>query len=88
MIRDPKICPICGGKTAIRTGIDSMNLVCSEPSCPGKLINRLDHFCGKKGLDIKGISKATLEKLIDWGWISDFTDIFELSIRREGSERH
>ena len=82
MIRDPKICPICGGKTAIRTGIDSMNLVCSEPSCPGKLINRLDHFCGKKGLDIKGISKATLEKLIDWGWISDFTDIFELSIHK------
>lgn len=82
MIRDPKICPICGSKTAIRTGIDSMNLVCSEPSCPGKLINRLDHFCGKKGLDIKGISKATLEKLIDWGWISDFTDIFELSIHK------
>ena len=33
----------------------------------------------EKGLDIKGISKATLEKLIDRGWISCPTDIFELS---------
>ena len=32
---------------------------------------------------MKGISKATLEKLIDWGWVSDFTDIFELSIHKD-----
>ena len=81
-LRIPEVCPICGGKTAIRTGIDSMNLVCTESSCPGKLINRLDHFCGKKGLDIKGISKATLEKLIEWGWLSDYTDIFELTTHK------
>jgi DNA ligase (NAD+) len=29
-------------------------------------------------LDIKGLSKATLEKLIDWGWVSNFKDLFEL----------
>ena len=75
----PKVCPVCGGEAAIKEGIDSLNLVCLEFNCPGKLINRLDHFCGKKGLDIKGISKATLEKLIDWGWLNDYTGIFELS---------
>ena len=75
----PKVCPVCGGKVATKEGIDSLNLVCLESNCPGKLINRLDHFCGKKGLDIKGISKATLEKLIDWGWLNDYTGIFELS---------
>ena len=75
----PKVCPVCGGEAAIKEGIDSLNLVCLESNCPGKLINRLDHFCGKKGLDIKGISKATLEKLIDWGWLNDYTGIFELS---------
>ena len=75
----PKVCPVCGGAAAIKEGIDSLNLVCLESNCPGKLINRLDHFCGKKGLDIKGISKATLEKLIEWGWLDDYTGIFELS---------
>jgi DNA ligase (NAD+) len=29
-------------------------------------------------LDIKGLSTATLEKLVDWGWVNCFTDIFEL----------
>lgn len=78
----PDCCPVCGGEVKYSKLNDSMNLTCVSPTCPGKLINRLDHFCGKKGLDMKGISKATLEKLIDWGWVSDFTDIFELSIHK------
>lgn len=77
-IPTPKICPCCGSETTFRTLNESTNLVCNNPQCSGKLINRLDHFCGKKGLDIKGLSKATLEKLIDWGWISCIEDIFNL----------
>jgi DNA ligase (NAD+) len=46
------------------------------------LINKLEHFCGKKGLDIKGLSKATLEKLIDWGWVNEFKDLFTLKEHR------
>jgi DNA ligase (NAD+) len=38
---------------------------------------------GKKGLDIKGLSKATLGKLVEWGWIENFTDIFELNIHKD-----
>ena len=38
---------------------------------------------GKKGLDIKGLSKATLGKLVDWGWVESFTDIFELSTHKD-----
>lgn len=74
----PEICPICGEPTEQVTEVDSTVLMCSNPACEGKLINRLDHFCGKKGLDIKGLSKATLEKLIDWKWVTDYIDIFEL----------
>lgn len=71
----PSICPVCGGKTAIN---ESAQLYCTNPDCDGKLINKLDHFCGKKGLDIKGLSKATLEKMIDWGWVNNCVDIFSL----------
>lgn len=74
----PDVCPICGGKTEERTQIDSTVLICTNPDCAGKFINKLDHFCGKKGLDIKGLSKATLEKLIDWDWVKNISDIFEL----------
>jgi DNA ligase (NAD+) len=79
----PEICPICGGSTKEVCELGTTVLQCSNPACEGKLINRIDHFCGKKGLDMKGISKATLEKLIDWGWVNSITDIFELSQYRD-----
>ena len=78
----PSVCPICGKPTTQKTDLLSTFLMCENPSCEGKLINRLDHFCGKKGLDIKGLSKATLEKLIDWGWVSSYKDLFELKNHR------
>ena len=74
----PNICPICGHPTEIRNDVNTKFLMCSNSACEGKLINRFDHFCGKKGLDIKGLSKATLEKLIDWGWIAELSDIYQL----------
>lgn len=74
----PEHCPICGGDIAFREENNIVRAYCDNPNCEGKLINRLDHFCGKKGLDIKGLSKATLGKLIDWGWIESLKDIFKL----------
>lgn len=74
----PTQCPICGGDLKLSCEVNTEVLRCDNPSCEGKLINKLDHFCGKSGLDIKGLSKATLEKLIDWGWINCFADLFKL----------
>ena len=70
----PKVCPICGEPTVIKDDF----LYCSNPNCDGKFINHLDHFVGKKGLDIKGLSKATLQKLINWEWVTSLKDIFHL----------
>lgn len=80
----PKECPICGAPTEIReSDSGTVELYCSSDTCEGKLINRLEHFCSKKGLDIKGLSKATLEKLIDWGWVTKARDLFLLSEHRD-----
>lgn len=79
----PKECPICGAPTEMReSDSGTLELYCMNDACSGKLINRLDHFVGKKGLDIKGLSKATLEKLIDWGWVTRAMDLFYLHQRR------
>ena len=74
----PYVCPICRSGTVLHQENDSAFICCDNDACEGKLINRLDHFCGKKGLDIKGLSKATLEKLIDWGWVNNLSNLFEL----------
>ena len=82
-IEIPKFCPICGKPVEKVTEIDSTNLVCTNPYCEGKIINKIDHFCSKKGLDIKGMSKATIEKLINWGWVNNIVDIMELKTHRQ-----
>ncbi len=74
-----QLCPICGGGTAIEISDSGVkNLVCQNSNCEGKLVNKLDHFCSKKGMDIKGLSKATLEKLVAWGWLENIYEIFQL----------
>ena len=79
----PYVCPICGSGTVLHQENDSAFVCCDNDACEGKLINRLDHFCGKKGLDIKGLSKATLEKLIDWEWIKNIPSLFALEYYRD-----
>lgn len=76
----PKICPICGHPTVIN---ESNQLYCPNPECSGKLINHLEYFFGKKGLDVKGLSKATFEKLIDLNWVTDIIDVYNLDQYKE-----
>jgi DNA ligase (NAD+) len=80
----PITCPVCGTMLSVTTsdsGVES--LYCTNPQCNCRLINRLDYFCGKSGFDIKGLSKATLEKLIEWGWVNNLVDIFNLTQYRD-----
>ena len=79
----PTQCPYCGAPLEIKQDGIAANYFCSNPNCSAKLINKLDHFCGKKGMDIKGLSKATLEKLIDWNWVTNFWSIYCLDLHRE-----
>lgn len=78
-----KQCPICGELLEINNNDGVLTLICPNENCEGKLLNKLDHFCSKKGLDIKGLSKATLEKLMGWGWVEKIEDIFELHRYRQ-----
>lgn len=77
-----EVCPLCGEPVTIESDTDSKFLFCSNPNCSGKFINILDHFCSKKGLDIKGLSKSTIEKLIEWNWVNSITDLFKLQEHR------
>ena len=83
MIPLPQECPVCGGMVKITQEYDTKTLICINTLCEGKLVNRLDHFAGKKGLDIKGLSKATLDKLIEWGWVNEPVDLYKLADYRD-----
>lgn len=80
----PLVCPVCGGATEIQVSDSGTNvLVCTNPTCQGKFLNKLDHFCGVKGLDIKGLSLATLEKIYNWGWVNTLADLYNLKNYRD-----
>ena len=84
----PRKCPVCGEPTTLHMSDSGVKtLYCSNDDCSAKVINQFEHFCGKTGLDIKGLSKKTLEKLIDWGWLNDYEDIFKLRFHRTEWER-
>ena len=74
----PKICPCCGCPTIQIDTETSIVLKCTNPQCEGQLVNKLTHYCSKNGMDIKGLSKSTLQKLIDWKWVTCLSDLYTL----------
>ena len=82
-IKIPKTCPVCGGKTEIIKDNESKILICTNDNCKGKLLGKLVHFCSKNAINIEGMSEATLQFLIDKGWVKSFKDIYKLDYHRE-----
>ena len=74
----PDVCPICGGTTEIIKDNDTEVLVCTNDSCQGKLLGRLSHFVSKNAINVDGMSEATIQFLVDKGWIKSFRDIYTL----------
>lgn len=79
----PDECPICGGLTKIVKDKDTKVVVCDNPNCKGKLLGKLTHAVSKNALNIDGMSEATIEFLIERGWLSSIKDIYKLDYYRE-----
>lgn len=79
----PSTCPICSGRTKIVKDNDTEVLVCTNPNCKGKLVGKLSHFVSKNAINIDGLSEQTLQKFVDWGWLTSFQDIYYLSEHRK-----
>lgn len=80
----PDVCPCCGKPTIIKTadsGTKTLN--CENPECPAKQLAQFEHFVSKPCANIDGLSSATLETLIDFGFIKTFADIYHLSDHKD-----
>lgn len=74
----PDKCPCCGYKAETKYTDNSKFLMCTNPNCPSKLLAKLTHFVSRNCINIEGLSEATLETLINKGWVKDFKDIYYL----------
>lgn len=76
----PKACPTCGYPTEVHNENGSKTLHCTNPACKAKLINRLVNFVSRKCMNIDGLSEETLTKFVEWGWIKNLFDVYNLPI--------
>ena len=75
----PKTCPTCGYPTEIHNENGSKTLHCTNPACKARLINRLVNFVSRKCMNIDGLSEETLTKFVEWGWIKNLFDVYNLT---------
>lgn len=79
----PAVCPVCGGATQIRQINEGQFLYCINDACDAKKIKLFSLFVGRDGLNIDGLSEATLEKFIAKGFLHEFSDLYHLDRYRE-----
>lgn len=84
----PSTCPVCGGETTIVKENESEVLICANSNCSGKLLGRLKFFVSKPAMNIDGISEATLDFLINKGWVKSFKDIYNLADYKNEWQRY
>lgn len=75
----PDSCPVCGGKTVIKSMNEAESLYCTNPECAAKKIKAFTLLVSRDALNMEGLSEATLEKFISMGFIHDFADLFHLA---------
>lgn len=79
----PAACPVCGGPTQIRRTGEAQALYCVNEECPAKSVKGFTLFVSRDAMNIDGLSEATLEKLIDRGFVKEYADLFRLEQYRE-----
>ncbi len=78
-VQYPDTCPICGGSIRVEQVNDTESVYCDNPKCNGKKLGKFSHYVSKPAMNIDGLSEATLEKFINNGWLTDFTDLYHLN---------
>lgn len=78
-VQYPDACPVCGGSIRVEQVNDTESVYCDNPKCNGKKLSKFSHYVSKPAMNIDGLSEATLEKFINSGWLTDFTDLYHLN---------
>ncbi len=75
-ILPPTHCPACGCELYE----DGAHIFCpNEENCLPQIIGRLEHFCSKDCMDIRGISQSTVTQLVNAFSIKEPTDLYKLT---------
>jgi DNA ligase (NAD+) len=72
----PSTCPVCGSTLEREEGEAAWR--CENAACAAQVERRIEHFCGRDALDIRGAGPAVVKQLLDEKLIHDYADLYEL----------
>jgi DNA ligase (NAD+) len=75
--RMPKKCPVCGTPLTREEG--EAAIYCPNVACPGRQLEGLVHFASRGAMDIRGLSYARIQQLLDEGLVHDAGDLYALT---------
>ena len=81
--RMPTHCPVCG--TARVRDEEEVAYYCPNVRCEGRRLEGLVHFTSRDAMDIRGLSYARLEQLVNAGLVSDPSDLYALTAEQIGA---
>ena len=71
-------CPECGTKLIRREG-EAQHYCPNIFGCSPQIKGRIDHFIGRKAMDIDGLGSETVDLLVEKGWINSYADLYNLT---------
>jgi DNA ligase (NAD+) len=70
-------CPECGSKLAREEG-EALHYCVNENGCPPQIKGKMEHFVGRRAMDIDSLGGETIEQLYEAGLIRNIADIYDL----------
>ena len=70
-------CPECNTILKRKEG-EAHHFCPNEESCPPQLMGKMQHFIGRKMMDIDGLGSETIEQLFKEGLINNVADLYDL----------
>jgi len=78
----PDSCPECG-TTLIRQEGEAVHYCPNETGCPPQIVGKMQHFIGRKMMDIEGMGDETVETFFKKGLLHNIVDIYGLKDHQE-----
>jgi DNA ligase (NAD+) len=76
--RMPTTCPSCGSTLHRPEGEAIWR--CLNTGCPARLRRSLEHFAGRRAMNIDGLGEALVDQLVSTGLVRDFGDLYRLEV--------
>ncbi|HEX5970286.1 MAG TPA: NAD-dependent DNA ligase LigA [Gemmatimonadaceae bacterium] len=79
-LRVPTKCPACG--TPVERDEEEVAIYCPNVACPARQLEAIVHFASRGAMDIRGLSYARIEQLINAGFVHDVADLYALTVEQ------